>query len=140
MTAKGTGGPINKSQWPSSGAVFEWLTYCEGLYEKAQRPSTQVIANSMYLKSRARVNNFLRGVDMPTNREQAEHLLGALGGTAPEIVEGKRLYDAAKPVHDDKRRSGRFIAEVPKGRRSIYFAQVARHCPTEFLGRREELD
>jgi hypothetical protein len=133
------GGSTNRGNWPASGAVRDWLAHCDKVREDNGRPSLAKLAEyeELWLKSRTRINELLRGLELPVDEQQARALLAALGATDGEIRWGIRLYKAALVERDRARRG---TGQPDWWLRSGYVGQVGDIAPLQLLGRQGELE
>lgn len=97
---RGRGEPINRDRWPPPGAQRDWLAFCDRVHQGNGLPSRRALAERMGLTSPTRVNDLLRGLALPADKEQAQALLGALGAVGGETDRGVRLYRAARAERD----------------------------------------
>ena len=133
----GQGRPVSRQAWPDSGALRDWLVFCNRVHQANGQLSLRALAAALGLTSASRVGEMLRGLALPADEKQARDLLGALGAVGPEVERGARLYEAA--------RAGRVLAARGAGRpgwwlRCGYLEQIGDIAPLRLLGRQDELD
>jgi tetratricopeptide (TPR) repeat protein len=133
----GRGEPVKRGDWPASGAVREWLVFCDQVRQDNGLPSLRALAAAMGLSSASRVSKLLRGPGLPADDKQARDLLAALGATDTEIRRGMRLYKAAQAGHDQVARDA---GQPGWWRWSGYVGQVSDIAPLQLLGRQDELE
>ena len=132
----GHGPRISQARWPASGAQREWLVFCDQIHQKNGQPSLRAMQGAAYL-SATQIGKLLRGENLPTDTEQCENLLTALGAKGrPAIKEGLRLYAAALAERD---RAAQAAGEPCWWPRSNYVDLVRQWVPRQLLDRKSEL-
>lgn len=121
MSRKGRGAEIDRSGWPGSGPMREWLEYCDRLHKANNFRSLRTLAAAMGYSSPSWVSQLLRGPKLPYDDTQAQSLVKALGAEGSEVDHALKLYRRALPDgrqrHVAERRDcvGRLISELGDG-------------------------
>ncbi|QXJ25511.1 hypothetical protein AGRA3207_007015 [Actinomadura graeca] len=92
----GRGQRIDRTNWPGDGPHRRLLELLDRVHRDNGQKSRRDIGAQMHIESASYINDWLRGLRLPVDGRQLEHLVRAMDGGDGDVRAAVRLYEEAR--------------------------------------------